>query len=76
MNAIETKLSITIYRNGIWAGNGYMNKYSEIECSAVLGKDQDASDETYEAITDQIENGDADGSVSQPDGEYTWEIKS
>jgi hypothetical protein len=83
MNATETKLSITIYRDGVWAGNGYVNKYGEVECSAVLGPDQDASDATYEAICDAIDSEPQDegrytgeGSVTRPDGEYAWEIKN
>lgn len=50
-------------------------------CSSVLGRDQDESDECYEAIQDAIdaEPQDADlytgeGSVERPDGTYAWVI--
>lgn len=72
---MNEKLTISIYRDGVWAGNGYVNRYGEIECSAILGSDQDASDSTYSAMSDGIESGEMSGSIVRPDGEYTWEIK-
>ena len=70
-------MTIDIYRDDVWAGKGQVDKDGCIvDCSAVLGADQDASDKTYEAIADAI---DADrytrtGSVTRPDGEYSWAI--
>jgi hypothetical protein len=66
--------AIVLYRDGVWAGEGYLNAFNEVICSAVLGPDQEASDAAYEAITDAIENGDR--SVNRPDGLYSWEIGS
>ena len=64
-----------------WAGDGRIVDGCIADCAAVLGPDQDASDETYEAIEDAItaEPQDAgrytgEGSVTRPDGEYTWVI--
>lgn len=77
-----TRSKISIYRNGVWAGDGYLDKDGCIvDCAAILGPDQDASDDTYEAIEDEITNEpqDADrytgtGEVVRPDGTYTWAI--
>ncbi len=66
--------SISIYRNGIWAGKGTI-KGGDIECAAVLGATQDDSDETYDSIVDAIGDGQRKGSITRPDGEYTWEIE-
>lgn len=64
---------ISIYRDSVWAGDGVVDETGDIrDCAAVLGSDQDESDETYEAITDAINSGET--SVSRPDGEYTWSI--
>lgn len=69
---------ITIYRNNVWAGDGSINNDCEIvDCQAVLGPDQDASDETYDLIQDAIEedyDGGWEGSLQRPDGVYSWEI--
>lgn len=69
---------ISIYRDNVWAGEGRINPDGEIvDCSAVLGPDQDASDETYEAIQDAIAEGDDGGwtgSVQREDAVYSWEI--
>jgi hypothetical protein len=65
--------SISIYRDDVWAGDGYLSADGEVEdCSAVLGEDQDASDETYQMIADAISNGEDE--VVRPDGTYTWTI--
>jgi hypothetical protein len=76
------KNQITIYRDGVFAGQGTIDGDNEIECNAVLGPDQDASDATYEAITDAIGLAPQDegrytgtGSIQRPDGEYSWEVK-
>jgi len=67
---------IRIFRDGVWAGDGSINNDGEIvDCQAVLGPDQDASDETYYIIQAIIEdNGGCDGAVRRPDGVYSWEI--
>lgn len=64
---------ISIYRDGVWAGDGTIDE-DGIECSAVLGATQDASEETYAAIDWAYSCGDRSGSVVRPDGEYTWEL--
>ena len=73
---------ITIYRDGVWAGVGRIDSDGEIvDCPAVLGPDQDASDETYEAIQDAIDHEPQDaerytgsGEITRPDGVYSWMI--
>lgn len=69
---------IRIYRDGIWAGDGHLNSDGEIvDCPAVLGPDQNASDETYEAIQDAIaedDDGGWKGSVQRPDAVYSWDV--
>lgn len=74
---------ISIFRDGVLAGTGTIDDSdNEIVCDAVLGPDQDASDETYEAIQDAIDSEpqDADrytgsGSITRPDGVvYSWKI--
>lgn len=71
------KKRITIYRDNVWAGDGRINEDGEIvDCPAVLGPDQDASDDTYEAIQDRIAEDEwtGAGSVERPDGVYCWQI--
>jgi len=64
---------ISISRGGVWAGDGRIDGSGEIvDCPAVLGADQDASDETYEAIQEAVESGEDE--VKRPDGTYTWTI--
>lgn len=64
---------ISISCDGVWAGSGWLTEDGKvIDCPAVLGEDQDASDETYEAIDDAIEEGEEE--VVRPDGTYTWTI--
>lgn len=72
---------ITISRDGVYAGEGTIDHTGEIVCPAVLGPDQDASDETYEAIMDAIDSEPQDagrytgtGEVVRPDGVYSWTI--
>lgn len=55
---------------GLWCGDGTI-KAGSIECSAVLGDDQDASDEIYEAIEESIEAGQTEGEVSG----YKWTLE-
>jgi hypothetical protein len=66
------KQTITIYRDGVYSGEGFLTGGEISGCPAVLGPDQDASDATYELIADAIDGG--DDSVSRPDGEYTWDL--
>jgi hypothetical protein len=78
----ETMTRIRISRDGIWAGTGRIDSDGCIvDCAAVLGQDQDASDETYKAIEDAIADEPQDagrytgtGSMTRPDGIYTWTI--
>nr|WP_294577385.1 hypothetical protein [uncultured Rhodopila sp.] len=80
MSATQTKISI--FRNGVWAGSGRIDKDGEIvDCAAVLGPTQDDSDDTYESIQDAIDSEPQDegrysgtGSIERPDGTYSWEI--
>ncbi len=79
MTATRTQISIS--RDGALVAEGYLDSDGEIVCQAVLGRDQDESDATYEAIQDAIdaEPQDADrytgtGSVQRPDGVYSWVI--
>lgn len=69
---------IRIYKDGVWAGDGRIENDGEIvDCQAVLGTNQDASDDTYEAIQDAIaedDDGGWKGSLQRPDAVYSWEI--
>lgn len=73
---------IDISRNGVWAGTGRIDGDGEIvDCSAVLGDTQDASDATYEAIQDAIDAEPQDegrytgtGTIDRPDGQYSWTV--
>lgn len=73
---------IEIYRDGVLAATGHLDSDGEIvDCSAILGSDQDASDATYEAINDAIDATPQDaerytesGTITRPDGTYTWTI--
>ena len=75
--------TITILRNGIWAGDGRIDRDGSIvDCPAILGADQDASDDTYEAIEDAISAEPQDsgrytgeGEIGRPDGVYSWVIR-
>lgn len=78
------KTKISIYRDGVWAGDGRLDKDGEIvDCPAILGPDQDASDETYEALCDAIDSSPQDsdrytgeGSVERPDGVYSYVLSA
>jgi hypothetical protein len=73
MNA--TKSVIQIWLNGVWAGTGQVDEDGEItQCGAVLGPDQDASDEMYELISDAIAGGAEAGEVKRPEGVYSFDI--
>ncbi len=77
-----TMTMVTISRDGTWAGDGIWTDDCEIvDCPAVLGDDQDASDETYEAICDALASLPQDDehwrgpvTVERPDGTYTAEL--
>ena len=76
------KPSITIYRDDVWSGTGRIDSEGQIvDCAAVLGPNQEASDETYEAIEAAITEEPQDdgrysgsGEITRPDGVYSWEI--
>lgn len=76
------KIKVTISRDGVWAGDGRWTDDCEIvDCPAVLGANQDASDETYEALCDELaglnqseEYWRGPVSVDRPDGTYTAEL--
>lgn len=75
-------IKVIISRDGVWAGDGRWTDDCEIvDCAAVLGADQDASDETYEALCDELaslpqtENRwRGPVNVERPDGTYTAEL--
>jgi len=79
---MSKKIKVTISRDGVWAGDGTWTDDCEIvDCPAVLGDDQDASDETYEAICDALADLPQTGdrwrgpvTVQRPNGEYTAEL--
>jgi hypothetical protein len=58
--------TINIYRNHVWAGAGRLDNGTIVDCPAVLGSDQDESDEVYEMIEDAIADGDDEV------GEWSW----
>lgn len=72
-------IKVTIDRDGVWAGDGRWTDDCEIvDCAAVLGPDQDASDDTYEALCDALASLPQDEehwrgpvSIDRPDGTYT-----
>lgn len=76
---MDTQITVTIDRDGVWAGDGRWTDDGCIEdCAAVLGPDQDASDETYQALCDALMNLSQDEahwrgpvSVTRADGTYT-----
>jgi len=73
------KITVTIDRDGVWVGSGRWTEDCEIvDCAAVLGPDQDASDDTYELLCHELAglNQSEDYwlgpvSVDRPDGLYT-----
>lgn len=73
--------TITIFRDGVWAGTGKIDRDGSIvDCAAILGDTQDDSDETYTAIEDAItaepqdDRYTGEGSLARPDGVYSWKI--
>lgn len=74
--ATKKSTKVTISRDGVWAGDGvWIEGEGRIDCAAVLGPDQDASDETYDLLTEALESALEDGrseaTIVRPDGEYT-----
>ena len=75
----KNAITVTIDRDGVWAGDGRWTEDCEIvDCAAVLGPTQDASDETYEALCDAIAELSQDEehwrgpvSITRDDGVYT-----
>lgn len=70
---------VEICRNNVWAGAGRFVRNAIVDCGAILGNDETASEETYDLLDDllaeQLENDPAnwDGEVRvrRPDGVYT-----
>jgi len=75
-------MKVAISRDGVWAGDGRWTDDCEIvDCAAILGEDQDASDQTYEMLCDELASlPQIDGhwrgpvSVQRPDGIYSAEL--
>ena len=72
---------ISIYRDDVWAGDGRLEDDGQIvDCPAVLGPDQEASEETYAAIASSIaavpQKYRYTGSIEQPDGTYSWRVSA
>jgi len=73
---------VIISRDGVWVGDGvWTDDYCIVDCPAVLGEDQDASDETYEALCHAFSRLPQDEeywrgpvSIERPDGIYTAEL--
>lgn len=74
-----TTYRIEICRDNVWAGAGRFVRGSIVDCGAILGEDEVASEETYELLEDllaeQLENDptnwDCEVRVHRPDGTYT-----
>ena len=64
-------MKITIYRDGVWAGEGQVICGQIVDCPAVLGITQVDSDKTYEMIEDLMF---CEGAIMRPDGVYSWEF--
>ncbi len=64
---------IHIYRDNVWAGTGTIDASGCIvDCPAMLGIDDDASEQTYEEIEGALDR--EDTQIVRPDGMYTWVI--
>jgi hypothetical protein len=71
---MSKKITVTIDKDGVWAGDGVWTNDCRIEdCPAVLGWDQDSSDNTYEALADALAEHPWGGPVriTKSDGVYT-----
>jgi hypothetical protein len=77
------QVKVIITRDGVLVGEGRWTEDCEIvACLAVLGPDQDASDETYEALCDELANLDQSEdtwrgpvAVERPDATYEAELE-
>lgn len=69
MTTATATISITTL-DGIWVGTGTISAEGRIECSAILGDDQDQSDAVYDAIEAAIADGETSG---ETDG-YQWDV--
>jgi hypothetical protein len=75
-------IKVVISRNGVWSGDGRWTDDCEIvDCAAMLGTDQDASDETYELLCDELaslpqteDRWRCPVYVERPDGTYMAEL--
>jgi hypothetical protein len=71
---MKTQRKVQIFRDGVFAGDGFIDSEGRITCSAVLGPDQDASDDTYDELEDSYSPDAGSGpqiiSVERPDGCY------
>lgn len=57
----------------IWAGTGFLRGSSRVEdCGAVLGSDQDESDNVYELIKESLENGETRGQIEAEGVTHAW----
>jgi hypothetical protein len=70
---------ITIYADGVWAGEGKLMGGTIEDCAAILGGSQDAAEAIYERIEDEIAAGDEsearDGDGITIDGvSYSWTL--
>ena len=60
---------IEIYNDeGMWAGNGTVDEYGSIECSAVLYPN---NEDNYDKIEEAIQNGEFHGKVNG----YEWVVR-
>lgn len=72
-------IKATISRDGVWCGYGrWIVDHEIVDCLAMLGPDEDASRDTYDALCDALSSLPQDAehwrgpvSVERPDGTYT-----
>ena len=68
-------MKISIFRNNVWAGDGNLVDGEITNCSAMLGKTQDDSNETYKMIEDMINSFKNECTeVIRKDGVYSWKL--
>lgn len=73
---------VVISLDGVWVGNGVWTEDYEISnCQALLGKSQDESDDTYEALCHELSGLPQDEehwrgpvTVVRPEGNYCAEL--
>lgn len=76
------KTRVEISRDGVVVGHGrWTDDHEIVDCPAILGDDQDDSDETYEALAEALaalqqteERWRGPITVERPDGAYTVEV--